>query len=127
MRTLTKRQADVLLFIVAFLDTKGYAPSYEEIAKGVGLRGLSTVSKHLDALERKQYIRRGRNQSRAIEVIAIPKKTATGLREAEEVQALPILGYIGDGRLWAAEEREWLTFSEKEGVLVVKEGIEVRQ
>jgi len=44
---------------------KGVSPSFEEIGKSCGLRGLATVSKHVHALERDGYITRER-QNRSI-------------------------------------------------------------
>lgn len=37
-------------FIVAFIESNGYSPSYREIASAVGLRSASTVLHHLEAL-----------------------------------------------------------------------------
>ena len=65
---LTKRQKQVVDFIAKFVEDNGYSPSYEEIAKGLGLASLATVHKHISALEAKSYLRRGFNQSRSIEI-----------------------------------------------------------
>lgn len=65
---LTRRQKEVLDFVAVFVDEKGYCPSYEEIASGMHLASLATVHKHILALETKQYLRRGFNQSRSLEV-----------------------------------------------------------
>lgn len=65
---LTKRQKQVLDFLVTFVEKHGYSPSYEELAEGLDLASLATVHKHILALEAKHYIRRGFNQSRSIEV-----------------------------------------------------------
>jgi repressor LexA len=77
---LTRRQKQVLDLLVRFLNEKGYSPSFEEIAGGLKhkrfggrkLTSLATVHKHLATLEKKGFIRRGHNQSRSIEVVAIP-------------------------------------------------------
>ena len=65
---LTRRQKEVLDFIAKFVQDNGYSPSYEEIAQGLQLASLATVHKHLQALEAKQYLRRGFNQSRSVEI-----------------------------------------------------------
>src|SRR5712691_6953026 len=70
---LTKRQKEVLDFLVAFETKHGYAPSFEEIGKGLKLTSLATVHKHITTLEKKGFIRRGYNQSRSIEIIQLPK------------------------------------------------------
>ena len=70
--TLTKRQKEVLDFLVTFLNKHGYSPSFEEIARSLKLTSLATVHKHISTLERKGFVRRGYNQSRSIEVTQLP-------------------------------------------------------
>jgi len=65
---LTRRQKEVLDFIAGFVEGHGYSPSYEEIAEGMQLASLATVHKHIQTLETKQYLRRGFNQSRSLEL-----------------------------------------------------------
>jgi repressor LexA len=69
---LTRRQKQVLDFLVDFINQQGYSPSFTEIGTGLSLSSLATVYKHLQSLERKGFIRRGRNRSRSIEVVAVP-------------------------------------------------------
>ncbi len=65
---LTRRQKEVLDFIADFVRDNGFSPSYEEIAAGMKLASLATVHKHIQALELKNYLHRGFNQSRSIEL-----------------------------------------------------------
>ena len=69
---LTRRQKQVLDFLVTFINRRGYSPSFEEIGKGLRVSSLATVHKHLETLEKKGFIRRGYNQSRSVEVVALP-------------------------------------------------------
>ena len=69
---LTRRQKQVFDFLVNFINHQGYSPSFEEIGAGLELSSLATVHKHLQTLEKKGFIRRGYNQSRSVEVVAIP-------------------------------------------------------
>jgi len=69
---LTKRQKQVLDVLRRFINARGYSPSFEEIAKSLRLSSLATVHKHIATLERKGFIRRGYNQSRSIDVVALP-------------------------------------------------------
>jgi len=85
----TRRQREILDFIAGHLDAKGYAPSFEEIARQFGFHSLATVHEHLTNLERKGYIRRAHNESRAIEIV--PPKGQTGATE------LPLLGLVAAG------------------------------
>jgi repressor LexA len=86
----TRRQREILDFITGHLEAKGYAPSFEEIARQFGFASLATVHEHLTNLERKGYIRRAHNESRAIEII--PPKGQTGATE------LPLLGLVAAGQ-----------------------------
>ena len=49
---LTRRQKQVLDFLVLFINRKGYSPSFEETASSLKLSSIATVHKHLDTLER---------------------------------------------------------------------------
>lgn len=69
---LTRRQKQVLDFLVGFINRQGYSPSFEEIGAGLELSSLATVHKHMQTLEKKGFIRRGYNQSRSVEVVALP-------------------------------------------------------
>ena len=86
---LTRRQREILDFIASHIGAKGYAPSFEEIARQFGFQSLATVHEHLTNLERKGYIRRSHNESRAIEVV--PPKGQTGATE------LPLFGLVAAG------------------------------
>ncbi|MDO4575349.1 MAG: hypothetical protein Q4D98_09070 [Planctomycetia bacterium] len=65
-RPLTSRQREVLNFIQKKLRRCGVCPSVREIADSLNIQSPSTVLGHLDALEKKGYIRREANQSRSI-------------------------------------------------------------
>src|SRR5437762_12673479 len=85
----TRRQREILDFIGKHIEEKGYAPSFEEIARQFGFRSLATVHEHLTNLERKGYIRRAHNESRGIEVV--PPRGQTGASE------LPLYGLVAAG------------------------------
>ena len=68
----TPKQATVLTYIREAISTTGFAPTFREICKVLGVRNPNTATCHLDALERKGFIRRARNKSRAIQVVQQP-------------------------------------------------------
>ncbi|MGA2483895.1 MAG: transcriptional repressor LexA [Candidatus Acidiferrales bacterium] len=110
--TLTKRQKEVLDFLVSFETRNGYAPSFEEIAKGVKLTSLATVHKHISTLEKKGFIRRGYNQSRSIEILQLPKPVKEQVMD-RRVHELPLVGRIAAGRpLESVEDRETLSLGD---------------
>ena len=86
---LTRRQKQILDFIQGYIAGNGYAPSFEEIAEHFTFRSLATVHEHLTNLERKGYIHRAHNESRAIELVPQP-----GQAGAVE---LPLLGQVAAG------------------------------
>src|SRR5207247_8897153 len=69
---LTRRQKQVLDFLMGFINKHGYSQSFEEIGKGLKLSSLATVHKHLQTLSKKGFVRRGYNQSRSLEIVAVP-------------------------------------------------------
>src|SRR5260370_36670816 len=110
--TLTKRQKEVLDYLVAFETKHGYAPSFEEIGKGLKLTSLATVHKHITTLEKKGFIRRGYNQSRSIEIIQLPKSVKDQVSD-RKLQELPLVGRIAAGRpLEAVVERETISLGD---------------
>ena len=109
---LTKRQKEVLDFLVSFLNKHGYSPSFEEMAKSLKLTSLATVHKHITTLEKKGFIRRGYNQSRSIEVMQLPKPVREQVI-ARQTMELPLAGRIAAGRpLEAVEERETISLGD---------------
>ena len=109
---LTKRQKEVLDYLVAFLNRHGYSPSFEEIARALKLTSLATVHKHLSTLERKGFVRRGYNQSRSIEITQLPRPVREQVIERHVVE-LPLAGRIAAGRpLEAVEDRETISLGD---------------
>ncbi len=109
---LTKRQKEVLDFLVSFLNKHGYSPSFEEMAKSLKLTSLATVHKHITTLEKKGFIRRGYNQSRSIEVTQLPKPVREQVIARQSME-LPLAGRIAAGRpLEAVEERETISLGD---------------
>src|SRR6201992_4465331 len=94
---LTKRQKEVLNYLVGFINKNGYSPSFEEIAHALKLTSLATVHKHLSTLEKKGFVRRGYNQSRSIEVLQLPQPPKEQVID-RKVQELPLVGRIAGGR-----------------------------
>jgi repressor LexA len=48
---ISKRQKNIIDFIIDYESKKGYAPSYDEICQGIGISSKSTVSKHIKSLK----------------------------------------------------------------------------
>ena len=63
---LSPKQWEILSYIKKRIDEKGYPPSIREICKAVGLSSTSSVHAHLAAIEKKGYIKRDPEKTRAI-------------------------------------------------------------
>jgi repressor LexA len=69
MDGLTQRQKQVLRGIHEIAQELGYPPTVREIGQRLGLSSSCTVQRHLDALERKGFIRRNRTKARSVEIV----------------------------------------------------------
>ena len=99
---LTKRQREILNYLATYSEQNGYAPSFEEIAESFNYSSLATVHEHLSNLERKGYIKRAYNESRAIEIL--PSEATPRALE------LPILGSVAAGQpIESAEQGDTMT------------------
>ena len=93
MSELTPRQQQVYQFVCDYLDSHGYAPTLQEIAAYLGINGNLGVLRHLEALEKKGYLRRVTGKSRGI--VLSGRSTS---------QALPVVGSVAAGALSEALE-----------------------
>jgi repressor LexA len=91
-RGLTDKQERILTFIVDYVNDQGYPPSIREIGNHFNISSLRGVTVHLDALERKGYIKRA-NTARAITVIGKTGSTAP----TRNVAMVPLVGTIAAG------------------------------
>ena len=109
---LTKRQKDVLDFIVKFVEDNGYSPSYDEIAHALDLASLATVHKHISALAEKKYLQRGANQSRSVEVSQRYQQEFRRQKQKTSLE-VPLLGRIAAGvPVEAIEQQATLSFAD---------------
>lgn len=93
MTDLTARQQKVLDFIARFIQTNGYSPTLRDIAGHLSVSSTFGVNRHLDALEKKGFIRRS--------------GTARGIVLATQCAKsvpLPIVGTVRAGQLHPAIE-----------------------
>jgi repressor LexA len=60
MHTRTRRQKDVLEYISRYITKHGYEPSYQVIARDLGLNSKAGIAKHIRSLEEQGLVRRKR-------------------------------------------------------------------
>jgi repressor LexA len=99
---LTERQRQTLQFIADTVAERGYPPSVREICDALGLASSSTVHSHMQALQKKGYLRIDPTKPRAVELLFDPE---TGLAaERRPARSVPLLGRIAAGSPILAEE-----------------------
>ncbi len=84
-------------YLKKHLKQKGYPPSVREIGKAVGLSSSSTVHSHLEALNKKGYIRKDPAKPRALKI--------KGANNSDDnTFSLPLVGEIAAGAPVIAQE-----------------------
>ncbi|HET9199993.1 MAG TPA: transcriptional repressor LexA [Dehalococcoidia bacterium] len=89
MAELSDKQSRILKFIEEFIEEHDYPPSIRDIQTNCQISSTSVVDYNLKRLQDAGYIRRGREVSRAIEVLGSRRRRTT---------AVPILGSIAAGQ-----------------------------
>lgn len=107
---LTDRQQRVLQFIEMQIKKHGYPPTIREIGKHLGIKSTNGVNDHLNALERKGYVKRQEHKSRTLALVQ-PAQTVKKLHlvelEDDDIIEVPLLGKVAAGApMFAEENRE---------------------
>jgi len=101
-RELTRRQEEILHFIVESIRDRGFPPTIAEVGEQFSIASTNGVNDHLIALEKKGYIERS-SKARGIRVT---EKAAAGLYNAQGA-SLPLLGLVAAGQpIFAIENIE---------------------
>jgi repressor LexA len=106
MKQLTPRQQQVLDYIADHLSVNGYPPTLREISAGFSLSGPRAAVKHLEALERKGFIRRSPGSSRGIEIRSPGNRKYLAGKLTPSGCGVPVLGTVPAGPLDLAIEEE---------------------
>ena len=103
MENLTKKQREILNYVVNYLQDHEYSPSFLEIGENFGLNSKATVHAHIHALIKKGYLRIIPGSARSLGV------TSKVYKEGKAVQ-LPLLGLIAAGEpIEAIEDNEMVS------------------
>ncbi|MDA0840924.1 MAG: IS200/IS605 family transposase [Planctomycetota bacterium] len=81
---LTDRQLEILTFLAEFIDDKEYPPTLKEIGDNFGIKHPNGVRNHLLALEKKGFIEKGAERSRAIRIKKRPKALSRAIAQVKE-------------------------------------------
>ena len=108
MKTLTKRQEEILNYIKNYIVNHGYPPAIREIGKDLGLSSPATIHAHLANLEKKGYIKKENTKNRAIELLV---ENEFAINNNDLVAEVPLLGKITAGSPIEAIEHPDETFA----------------
>jgi DNA adenine methylase len=102
---LTKYQKRVLNFIKSYSTKRGYAPSLEEIKKYLKISSVSTAHFHIKNLQKAGFLKKTKNQPRAIEL---------NNKNSKKLLEIPLVGTITAGQPIEAIEdsREIITITD---------------
>jgi repressor LexA len=99
---LTKRQEEILDFIVGGVRDEGFPPTLKEIAERFGLASPNAARDHVLALERKGFLKRTGVKSRALSLS--PSLRPAAAAAPAEQRGWPLLGVVPAGAPVLAEE-----------------------
>lgn len=109
---LTDVRRQVLQVVEDFTQRQGYSPTLREIGEAVGLTSPSSVSHHMDALERAGYVERRHGRPPTAVARSSPRAPqADGPASADQVVDVPVLGQVAAGEPVLAEQFLEDTFS----------------
>jgi repressor LexA len=94
IKKLSERQKNILKYIEAYVDERGYPPSIREIGDRVGISSTSVVDYNLKVLEREGRIRRDREVSRGLELVGTPRSQR---QPVPRLVRIPVVGRIAAG------------------------------
>ncbi|RYX79341.1 hypothetical protein EON76_01305 [bacterium] len=66
----SRKQQELLAFIISFIKANNYGPSYREIMRELDYKSVSTVAVHVDSLVTKGYLRKTDNSARSLEIVS---------------------------------------------------------
>ncbi|MBL4633511.1 MAG: transcriptional repressor LexA [Kofleriaceae bacterium] len=101
---LTHRQSQILDYITASIEERGFPPTLREIGQHFGIKSTNGVNDHLKALEKKGFLRREDLKSRAMRPVVQAKTMPLGIPLGENMCEVPILGRVAAGQPLLAVE-----------------------
>ncbi|MFZ5365649.1 MAG: transcriptional repressor LexA [Patescibacteria group bacterium] len=100
MGELTKKQSEILRFIIDYVKEYDYAPSYREIGDNFKISSPATIHQHIQMLKSKGYLDVDAQKARSIEL------TSKVIKMGRSIE-LPLVGMITAGEpIEAIEENE---------------------
>lgn len=109
MESLKKREAEILKFMEAEIELKGYPPTVREVCAALNIKSTSTTHKDIANLEKKGYLVKDPAKPRALQIQksssdSSSKGLPAGDLSRTDVTDVPIVGRIAAGTPILAEE-----------------------
>ena len=101
MKSLTDRQKQILEFVVSSITDRGYPPSVRDICRHFDIQSPQGAQRHLDALEKKGYIKRDARLARSLSVTTLSESM---LGTNPKPEWIPVLGDVAAGAPILAQE-----------------------
>lgn len=121
MKTLTEKQEKIFKYINDFIEDNGYPPTLREIGEHFGIVSTNGVNDHLIALEKKGYLKRDKDKSRAMEVVGLSDKS-----ERTNIRSIPVVGSIAAGSPIVAEQNIETYLNVDQGLFSRKDSFAVK-
>ena len=98
-KELTERQNKILSFLKDYVRENGFPPTLREIGRSFEISSTFGVKRHLDALEKKGYIRIESNASRGIAIVPQENELNMGATDDNNdfFAKIPIVGRVAAG------------------------------
>lgn len=96
---LTEKQAELLSYLDSYIDKTNTSPSYDQMAKAIGLKSKSGVHRMILALEERGFVRRAPYRARAIEIL----RTQAGQIRIDADLWSSISAALADGEGWGSD------------------------
>jgi repressor LexA len=89
MTGLTRKQQQILDFILKWQRTQGATPTYQEIADQFGFRSLNSVTGHVRLLRQKGHLESEPNKARSLRIVSPLQKFRSIVRDIPLFGAIP--------------------------------------
>jgi len=101
MKSLTDRQKQILEFVISCIQDRGYPPSVRDICKHFDIQSPQGAQRHLNALEKKGYLKRDARLARSLSVTELSESM---LGSGQKPEWIPVLGDVAAGAPILAQE-----------------------
>lgn len=95
---LTARQEEILKIIAGYVEEKGYAPTYQELANFLNIKSKYAILKHIDSLVSKGYLSKD-SSARTLRIIH-----PDFMPEHDDQHSVPLIGRVAAGYPILAQE-----------------------